>query len=212
MPRYVAQLVFQGSTGLPRDRFVNTFNFNTSDAHEAAHAGWHDAMVDFVNTVDPDSGKALGAYMSHNVQSLVTIKTYNQLDAAPRVPITSTFSRVASSTDFTTNVPHEVACCLSYHGLPPVGPRTRGRLYLGPFNAMAMSPASGATPPSVSLGLRWCAGAAAERLVVASKGWIVRSDVGNLNTPVERGWVDNDWDIQRRRGMKATERTPWDPA
>jgi len=87
--------------------------------------------------------------------------------------------------------------------------RVRGRLYLGPFNSGVLATDSnGRSEPSAAFRTDVLADATAlPGNLGADWGWEVfskRSWSGNL---VTHGYVDDAWDTQRRRGMRATTRS-----
>lgn len=126
------------------------------------------------------------------------------------------------------NLPDEMAICLSFGashltvdestpgGAPgPIGDthpraRRRGRIYVGPLNA-GVSDGAGANPRP-STGFRDDVTIAArERLAqeadAAGFTWSVWSRADDILRPVTTVWIDNAFDVQRRRGLAPTDRT-----
>lgn len=90
--------------------------------------------------------------------------------------------------------------------------RLRGRVYLGPFTTGAIG--SGVNGPGVILQLRASAtdaatalGTAIAAIVGGTVHWGVWSRVNHTIVPVTHGWMDDGWDTQRRRGIKAIVRS-----
>lgn len=116
-------------------------------------------------------------------------------------------------------LPQEVAVALSYHAtyssIPEHGPGTRpksryrGRVYVGPLCTNASS--QDATTHRVKVSTTFSADLtkAAAKLLADQPAWGVYSRVDRVVRRIVGGWVDDDFDIQRRRGTLATSRTNW---
>jgi len=203
------QCRFQGDTGIPEDVFINTWHVATGEASldETMATDLSAAFSEFYLTGIPALSLAVKAFLSPAIAS-AEWRFYDLADPEPRVPI----SRTPLYGTPSTNVPmiNEAAVCLSMHGDAPVTPRKRGRVYIGPLNTNAL--ASGQTSDArVDGGFRDVLCAAASRLVesLLPLTLIVWSPTSGLQIPVVGGWVDDAFDIQRRRGMDATTRTTW---
>jgi hypothetical protein len=137
------------------------------------------------------------------------IKAYDDADSPPRAPVHYelwdtglTYSSAA--------LPTEVALCLSFQGTQVSGTpqaRKRGRIYL-PFLYTSAADGGGRVTSATVSDLAAAGGA----LLTASNGaatwsWVTRSTVAPGYSDVTNGWVDNEFDTQRRRGRTATSRT-----
>ena len=135
-------------------------------------------------------------------------KAYDMLDPEPRAP------RLEGTWNFTTApasdpLPPEVAMCLSFQapkvsGVPQA--RRRGRVYIGPLRSIV---SSGGRPSSSAITTLRDAGEALRAAGVASAGdwnWAVYSTVLGGTADVTSGWVDDEFDTQRRRGRLPTTR------
>jgi hypothetical protein len=202
-----AQVTFQGGSGLPEDRFINTFHFFDATWPDlaTAAAAIHPALTDFYETAYPTV--AIGGIMSPYAARAYEIRYYDLGAPTPRVPVilTSTLPAVIAS----PALPEEVAIVASFHGLPPVTGSTRGRVYLGPLNSAAVTPGTTTTPTRVNAGVAQAVADAMEALSAALVGWIVLSSTYGLQTDVLGGFVNNDLDTQRRRGPDADSRIIW---
>jgi len=136
-------------------------------------------------------------------------KLYDRADPEPRAPKSmGTFNFTVAPT--IGPAPPEVAMCLSFQGTQISGipqARRRGRVYIGPLRASTID---GNGRPAVAniTQLR----NAGEALRVASAAaaawdWVVWSTVMQEPAPVVNGWVDDEFDTQRRRGRVPTVRT-----
>lgn len=207
--------VFQGGSGLPEDRFINTFHFHdpTLLPYDAAAQNCRDRVEDFYLTTF--TGGSIGMHMSVYVNRPFQLISYNMLlPAGERTPTAQ--GAVLPSPINTDGLPEELAVCLTIRGVPPWTPRRRGRVYLGPWadSPNVLDPASTAAPARVESGVAAnitdiiLARAAALADDTESMRWCIRSSVPTENyVVVDSGYVDDAFDIQRRRGPDATLRT-----
>lgn len=204
-----AQVTFENVSALPRDRFVNTFHFESA-ATETAYQDIADLLSAFYTF--NYAGSSLDSYMSAVVAS-ATIRLYDLGESEPRTPhvkpVTGAFSPGAA-----TPLPNEVAVGLSYYA-DKNAPRERGRIYFGPLNSSALGPRSG-TEPDAQLhpDLRGALGLSASNLAALPVGggprWCLLSPVtGGSAGPITAGWVDSAFDTVRKRGAKALVRQTW---
>lgn len=214
------QVVLPYITNLPRDVAVNTWHFRAVDGTSPATAAADAATVltAFYNTLTPTiQSVTIGAYLSAQISrasNACRFKTYDLSDPLPRAPIgNSTWTLVAAGAD--TSYPAEIALCGSYRaayssGIPAAS--RRGRVYLGPFNTTAPTAASG-QPARPSTALQANVAKAMSyiptRCAATSLTWIQFSRKLQAGNDVVAGWVDDEWDVQRRRGRVATARSTW---
>ena len=109
-----------------------------------------------------------------------------------------------------TAIPEELAVCLSFQGIRTAGyaqARRRGRIYVGPFDGTALT----ATRPTPALITAMGTAAATLKSSVGAIGgtsaWTVWSPTDAASVEVNDGWIDNAFDIQRRRGTLSSSRT-----
>lgn len=210
MPVMRAQVVLPYTSGHPEDVSVNVWHFRTSDKAQATFDSIADALQAFYNgirTMFPSSLDLAGA----------SVRFYDLADAKPRPPLGE---QLLGLTPGGLNAvgPSEVAICLSFHGtrIAGVNPaRQRGRIYLGPCSSTIIigSIVPGTTVSAIIQ--------RANELLTTSNGatwdWVIYSQaLANdpapfvpADTTVVGGWVDNEWDTQRRRGTKSTIRVPF---
>lgn len=197
MALYRAQITIPMDSGLPEDAATNTLYFDADTEGDLDDV--HDALSDFYIAID-------GLYSSLVDGLGVVVNYYRMSDPEPRTPV-KTNGMLTWVTDSSAS-PTEVALVLSYQaakisGLPQS--RRRGRIYIGPLGGgLSDRPnAVGQINPLV---------AAAQGLLDASTAattwtWAQYSPTNNEGANVVSGWVDNEWDTQRRRGRAATSRT-----
>lgn len=204
-----AMVILQGGSLLPEDRYVNNLHFDSPEASlDLAAAIIIGPVRAFYETIPAGRAAAVGAGISPYVQRAYEVRFYNMADPEPRVPViaTGTLPAVPSGAE---GLPEEVAVVHAFHGAPPVTGRRRGRNYLGPLNSSAFDGATTSAPTRVDAGFRGNVAAAALALAGAEVGWAVYSGVANTLTPVVAGWVDNEFDTQRRRGAESNLRSTW---
>jgi hypothetical protein len=131
----------------------------------------------------------------------INVKCYDAQGTKPVYPVAD----VTKSAGLypASPVSRELALCLSFYGSRNVK-RERGRLYFPAFLAAGtygLRPTTGqrdwiksAVPIFTGLG-------------GVDVDWVVYSRVADAATTVKNWWIDDEWDIQRRRGLKATTRT-----
>jgi len=209
MSVHLATVAIDAQSGLPEDRYVNTFHFEGGGTDYENIA---DMLDDFYNAVAPGNSASLTQQMPNElVGNNMTINVYDLDEPMPRVPLyTSVRSMISPSSG--DGLPTEVALCLSYQAEQASGSpqaRRRGRLYLGPFTEATNS---GGRP---ALAIRQIICRQAKELLNASIAssswqWVVYSRVDGVGRNVVGGWCDDSWDTQRRRGPETSSRVLWD--
>jgi len=202
------QVIFQGTSGTPKDRYVNTWHFQHSDLvpPPTDFDNVKDLLKDFYITAP--TGNAIRTTLSGKMSLTVNVTAYDLDDEKPRAPV---YQGSFTSPGFAgaAPLPPEVAICLSFEAKRVSGERQarrRNRVYLGPWATSAMS-TDGQVNPSVQTDIF----NAAKRLndaaaAAVSWDWVVYSGLDQDWMAVQHIWVDNAFDIQRRRGLTPTNR------
>lgn len=221
MPLLRHQVILPYTSALDRDASVNVFHSSSVDKTRAEQAlDVSAAIADFYNEPTGVGAETiLGAYYSQIVSRAAdtsVVRTFDLADPMPRTPILEYFFNMVGHSE-ANSLPYEVALCSSFtaDGAGESAPirRRRGRIYTGPFNLDALQ---GGAVPTPAVTLVDTLVAATERLVttvgdVATSTFLgVYSRVDGLIRPITSGWVDNEFDTQRRRQRDATARTEWD--
>lgn len=200
------QHTVSGSSGLPADRYVNTFHFVNGGAFTT-------------NDLQAISGAIQGFYTALNTKfssvigsNVRTIKAYDMADTIPRAPVfeqTNTFGTAGAGA-----MPNELAICLSYKGAALSGAipaRRRGRIYLGPLTTNLYDATDGtSTDVRISSTHRSAilTAAVACRAAAFTNGggavWSVYSRRDETTIPIATFMVDDAFDVQRRRGLAPT--------
>lgn len=211
------RVMFQGHgpSNLPEDRVINVFHFVGLGTYEDELPSVFAAVEAFYNA--SNTTRELAAYQSPYIQRDAELLGYDLDEPPKRVP--TRFPVVLSAVASATQLPEEVAVCLSIRGsIPPAGgPRRRGRLFVGPLNILSMTSGPEGAPTRPSPAFVADLIVAAERLeaqaISAGTPWVIRSTKPTQNfVAVQGGYVDNAMDTQRRRGPRTTERTEWPTA
>lgn len=168
------------------------------------------AAQDFIDDLKAFYGALEGSQTGQAVDGDMTFKAYNLADPEPRAPIVEDTRAMTFGTG--DPLPLQLCICMSYRaaftsGVPKA--RRRGRVYLGGFKA-SLADASGLIETTTATAIR----DSAETLNQASDDsttytWIVYSRVDALGRVVRGGWIDNSFDVQRRRALDMTLRSEW---
>jgi hypothetical protein len=187
------QCSWQVGSMLPRDRFTITPHF-THTQIDIGDTDWQ-ALVD-------DLATGLKAWELAPTAHELTVKAYNLNDPEPRRPKAIAIRNANQSSN--AAYMREVALALSYSG-GDHGPSKRGRLYI-PHVKMSNA-APGVRPTQTE---REKVGALVPIFTAlggANVDWVVHSPTRDTDTPVSKWYVDDEWDVQRRRGDRPTART-----
>lgn len=200
---YKVQVRLQKSSGVPEDAAINVWHCDALSLPNG-YEDFVDDLITFYNAIDNTVLSSNFATTGH------TLTVYKMSDPTPRAPVVTTPMTLALAS--TAMIP-EAAICVSFQGERESGvsqARRRGRVYIGPLANVT----SASNDPTVASATITTLANAATALVVASNtsvtyDWCVYSTVDQELVPVTNGWVDNAFDIQRRRGFTASSRTVW---
>lgn len=226
MPTFAtAEVVLPYTTGLPRDVSVNTFAFAFAADDVDIPAAFEDALVSFYNDDTPIDEGAICNAISRVVDRTTNVCKINWFSrptwapSATATPIHQTsWTLGPASLAMNLDLPLEVAVCSSYRNetevTEPVG-RRRGRIYIGPLGDNVLDN-SGVFPTvaesTVDVIAEATARLAGERVTSGGdfvSGWGIWSRANSSFFGIESGWVDNEFDTQRRRQVDADDRTNW---
>lgn len=195
---------------LPGDESVQTFYFQSSGDDEEVFEGIGLAIDNFYRTTDAGAS-ILGQYSSVLDLRFVHVEVGLLTVADGTVEDLQTFEFDWSDPDgFTTNgrLPNELAVCLSYRSDGQLGTtstgRERGRLFLGPWCADMLDEGGIGTPAHiVSDRVNMIATRAvdlkAEIIANDLGAWCLYSRADGALKEITGGWIDNEFDTQRRR-------------
>lgn len=210
---------FQGISGIAKDQYVNTFHFVGPIVTGSNFPDLATAIKQFYNGTTGTQTKSIAAWMApmSDVNG-AKVKMYDTDDPPHTGPVyQESYNPGTHGTVSGSNLPSEVAVCLSYSGAPGAGlvARTRGRIYIGPLEVSTLSPAPGDTRSRPSLDFRTDILKAATTLAQSALdlfyGWVVHSETAGADYAITRWWVDDAWDTQRRRGDAPTSRVSAGP-
>lgn len=186
---YRAQIAVQVDDTLPRNQMVVTPHFHSTGGFPP------DQLADQLaaNTL---------AYLGTSAH--VIVKVYLEDGIPGHHPPLGEATAGGTADVLVSNVPRELALCLSYYA-GSNRPRTRGRLYIPVLwtqtTTVGKRPAAGDIADTMSFATTVLLPPASIQYM-----WCVWSTVDKVGTVVTTYWVDDEWDIQRRRGMRSTTR------
>lgn len=206
---WLAQVSIPYESGLPEDVSVNTWSFGGTVADEVAGPVIGNGLAAFYDTIAARMHPAL-------VLNQATVKVYRWDDPKPRTPFFEGTLAIPPEQNNGSPLPEEVAAVLSFEAVQVSGQpqrRRRGRVYLGPLAtsatqqigshmylaALFINDVEAGLDAAIAL---WSAG---------SVGHGVYSRLDSVLRPAVNYWMDNALDTQRRRGVRATERTVLGP-
>lgn len=220
---YRAQVTIPNDSGLPKDAVVNTWHFlgdsSTSDVLNATDINtqldaFYTSWVPFNGSTEVDWANSV-------------VKYYVFEDAMPRIPFLESTISPGTPPAGNNNWPPDVAIVLSMQAERISGAnmkRRRGRVYLGPLSAGGVDSATVPTSTAdlIAQGANDAFfGSSLTQLAVYSPythhGVPVGGKIADYPDEdpsqlllafhqVTRLWVDNEFDTQRRRGLKASYR------
>lgn len=183
---------------LPRNRISNTVHMQHTlgSLLDTDLEAICDDLVGMYNTRYNNAGKE------------IVCKAYD-VDAKPNYP--RAVSTINAGLPWVANHPREVALCLSFAGSNRGNRSERGRIYLMPSLAIAGAGAVDTVRPSTQA-QNW----ALDFYDVANESF---PDIGGVDwqfgiysptynkfTTAAQAWVNDEWDTQRRRGLRETTR------
>lgn len=192
------QVALAGDSTLPRDKVVNTLYFNHT-ALEPDDEDLEQMCLDLANAYD-------NWWTGAGVRE-ITVKAYELGGPPPHIPRAEKVINAGLAPS--ANVPREVAICLSFHD-GQNRPRHRGRIYLPVFTCGAVGSIRDQLQQRPTSTLRDRVMIMADQLKNiggVDVDWCVYSGLDQAGRKVQYAWVDDEWDTQRRRGLKPTTRT-----
>jgi hypothetical protein len=222
------QIEFNSVDSVPRDVAVNVLHWQTGAALSTdLFDDIFGEISGFFNVETDDdagvpNGFKLGAFLSPMVSRSGgghhRVIFYDLADD-PLVPLYERELSLVDPVGDTVPLPSELAACLTIEANPVLAVpirRRRGRVYFGPLNTgvLGTRSISGEEYPSLSTEFRDGAARAMKRLSFAvdriDANWSIYSRVNDAAYQVVKGWIDNEFDIQRRRGLTASVRTNYE--
>lgn len=219
---YRVQVSIPLESAVAEDAIVNTFYFDDDDDPVAGPEdtqGWIlDKLTAFYQAVD-------SVMFPDTVGGNATVRMYDMRDPEPRVAKAE--EQIMLNPSINAPLPNEVALCMSFQAERVSGQlqrRRRGRVFLGPVAESAVAVIGSHSRPLASV--RNTIATAAEAMATpflhpGSPGLHLNWSIYSRRTDelgaslddsfhdVKDGWIDDAWDIQRRRGAAPTAREVW---
>lgn len=193
MALYRALVSWKRTTDIPRDAFTNTLYFNATGITPIDPVDLQEIAQDIAQVYSD-------ANIFQGVR--INVRMYDMADQTPR-PILAE-ANVDRAGTYWTGDP-EVALCLSYYGERNL-PRSRGRIYLGGFNAASIT--SRPAPAIMNAVLNLGKGLA--EIGGENVSWRVYSPTNNTDEHIRHIWVNDEWDVVRSRGLRESTRVTAD--
>jgi len=196
--------------------YRHQMTFKTVDLNPANFVTntWHCLAPDATAGTDFNGGvrafyNSLTTYLSPLLaQNGHEVKIYDLEDPEPRAPILE-FEWNLTSAPSGSALPPEVALCLSFQAEKLSGQtqaRRRNRLYIGPLDTTACG-SDGRPAPAFVTAMADAGQAVFDDAVGEDYDWAIFSTFAPTTGVIAaNGWVDNEFDTQRRRGRVSTAR------
>lgn len=192
MPLYRAQVAIQADTALAADAMVVTPWFMDNGA-----------TTDPTNLATGLVDIFVGQATSWSINPTeCTCRIYEQTSATQTGPPVATVTKYKGTTLASSVFPRETAVCLSFYADRNEKSR-RGRLYL-PMSITSLGYA--ARPGGATMTRALSIGTKLAALGGLDVDWVVYSRTKAAHYKVTDCWVDDEWDTQRRRGLRPTTR------
>ena len=187
------QVRLYGTSGLPEDVFENVL--------------WYE--VNAPDTVQGTCNELRDLYVGSGAGQAVMIGGYNKVEvrayaASGGQPVAS--AGPTSLTARSPGQPNEMAVCLSYAASDDPqasSARRRGRIYIGPIVG---GNTNGRPSPTVLTQVLAFGQSLAAVGTAGNTTWKLYSRTDGVSAKIESIWVDDAWDVQRRRGLKPSSR------
>jgi hypothetical protein len=189
MPVYRIQLSWQADTAFARDRMMITPHFDGGSIFTDDDA---DALCEDLLT-------ALAGQISFGGETKAV--AYKASSPPPQFPVGDAIRNTGQVG--LSGVPRELAVVMSFYNTRNA-PRRRGRLYW-PAPLLGLNPNSPTVPGNIEPKMTSIAGIF-QNLGGADVDWCIWSRMDQVARPVTHWYVDNEWDVQRSRGLRATSR------
>lgn len=193
---YAFQTSMPVTDTLPRNRVANTIHLQHTIG----------ALVDA--DLESMCQDIVGLYQAKygNTASEIHCKAYDT-DAKPNYPRADVIVNVGQP--WNCQQPREIALCLSYAAAHRGNKSERGRMYLMPsIKTGAAGAGLRPSPTDLTWALGWYETANESLPDLGGVDWQfgVYSPTYKKFTPSQQAWVNDDWDTQRRRGLRESSR------
>jgi hypothetical protein len=193
------QVAIAADSLLPRDASVNTLYFSHSAGLAVGAADYQTLALDLANVYKT-------TWLNGQTEFQVQVKAYEAnalLTAGGETGPPEAIATVNTGQSGGAGTPREVAICLSYYA-GENQPGKRGRIYLPAYTNL-MGGTTG-RPSTAQMERARDMALGFSNLGGANVDWSLYSPKALTAVPITNAWVDNEWDTQRSRGLRATNR------
>lgn len=196
---YRALVTIPAPSGLPADQIVHTFHFRNDELGVEPFGTFARMLDGFYTTVGPAGGSI--SSLLDDAYGPPTYTFYDLGETPPRTPRGTTIAPAWDCTGNAEALPPEMAAVISLRTAER-SRRGRGRLYMGPLTITAVDEGR------ISQSIVGVLHAGADNLVNSAENgtWGVLSRLDAVVRPITGGYVDDAWDVQRRRDPGALSR------
>lgn len=205
---YQVQVELRTKTGIPADNIINTLAFQWVGSGPPAF----ETLVNLIDEFYDEMGSDVFSNVLAAGSGAHQVKIYDLTDPSPRPPVHIGYFGQGGGTN---PLPTEVAICASFQGIQEAGQsqaRRRGRIFLGPLREDTITTGSDGYP-RISPTARNAIATACTNLQangsMAEWVWCVWSRADDELYIVNNGWIEDEFDTQRRRGPGPLTRTTW---
>jgi hypothetical protein len=198
MPILRTIVSWRTESNLPRDRMVITPHFNAPSLVTGPDV---QALVD-------DLADGLQAWHAPSGMRELDVRMYDaRVRGTKDAPVPPLAQAVRDAGQAPSDGgPRELALCLSYYNEHPGNKRRRGRLYLPWIIIRGSASADGNRPPNSPQQKVADLVPIFTGLGGVEVDWVIYSRADDEPRPVTNWWVDNEWDVIRKRGLRPTGR------
>jgi hypothetical protein len=193
---YAFQVSLPVTDLLPRNRCVNRFHME--------HVAGGVLGADLEDMCEAIAALYQSKYGAANKE--IDVRAYDT-DAVPNYPRAQVV--VSQGTPWLIHSPREIALCLSYSGPNRGNKNERGRMYLMPhLNALQSGIEERPDNGQLNWALDWYREANDSLPDLGGVDWkfgVHSRTLGNFRQSTQ-AWVNDDWDVQRKRGLREAGR------
>jgi hypothetical protein len=150
-----------------------------------------------------DWALAVKSWLGWSTTGEIKVKAYECGRPKPNYPAAE--AMLNGGTAFPVTKPREIALCLSFYSDYNL-PRRRGRLYV-PAALINLADTIALRPTTAQMNKVGDLAGALAALGGVDDDWSVWSGVDGTARKVTNWFVDDEWDVQRRRGLRSTTRS-----
>jgi hypothetical protein len=213
-----AQVILPRVNGTPADAVSNTFHFQVDPGttNDQAAGIFDDFLIAFYNDAADNTVIPIRQFLATSLDrtaNACSIK-FDSASVLGDTPTIVHWTLGDNNSGSYVDLPGEIAICLSLRADTWHSRHGRGRIFLGPCHARVLQVATGRGDPRVKDEIQQAIKASALKLADSllhpyGLHWVIPNYGLGTARPITSGFVDDAFDIQRRRGVKTQSRVSW---